>query len=218
MPQKTNLNINPYYDDFDKANNFYRVLFKPGYPIQARELTTLQSILQSQIESFGSHIFKEGSMVIPGGVTYDRFFEAVKINPTHFGLDLNIYLNNFIGKKISGGTSGVTGTIQKVVFPPTDGIEFPTLYVKYLNSNRDFQFRPFSDGETLIAEDAVTYGNTTINAGDSFASVLDLNATATSSAVHVSNGIYFIRGVFASVQTDTIILDPYKNDSSYIVG
>ena len=79
MPQKTNLNINPYYDDFDKANNFYRVLFKPGYPIQARELTTLQSILQSQIESFGSHIFKEGSMVIPGGVTYDRFFEAVKI-------------------------------------------------------------------------------------------------------------------------------------------
>ena len=71
MPQKTNLNINPYYDDFDKANNFYRVLFKPGYPIQARELTTLQSILQSQIESFGSHIFKEGSMVIPGGVTYD---------------------------------------------------------------------------------------------------------------------------------------------------
>ena len=218
MPQKTNLNINPYYDDFDKANNFYRVLFKPGYPIQARELTTLQSILQSQIESFGSHIFKEGSMVIPGGVTYDRFFESVKINPTHFGLDLNIYLNNFIGKKISGGTSGVTGTIQKVVFPPTDGIEFPTLYVKYLNSNRDFQFRPFSDGETLIAEDAVTYGNTTINAGDSFASVLDLNATATSSAVHVSNGIYFIRGVFASVQTDTIILDPYKNDSSYRVG
>ena len=55
-------------------------------------------------------------MVIPGGVTYDRFYEAVKINPTHFGLDLNIYLDKFVGKKISGGTSGVTGTIQKVVF------------------------------------------------------------------------------------------------------
>ena len=218
MAQKTNLNINPYYDDFDKDNNFYRVLFKPGYPIQARELTTLQSILQSQIESFGSHIFKEGSMVIPGGVTYDRFFEAVKINPTHFGLDLNIYLNNFIGKKISGATSGVTATIQKVVFPPTDGIEYPTIYVKYLNSDNSFQFNPFSDGETLIAEDAVTYGNTTISAGDSFASVLDVNATATAAAVHVSNGIYFVRGTFVSVQTDTIVLDSYKNDSSYRVG
>ena len=61
MSQKTNLNVSPYYDDFDKANNFYRVLFKPGFPVQARELTGLQSILQNQIESFGSHMFKEGS-------------------------------------------------------------------------------------------------------------------------------------------------------------
>ncbi len=54
MPQKTNLNISPYFDDFDKANNFYKVLFKPGFPVQARELSTLQSILQDQVESFGS--------------------------------------------------------------------------------------------------------------------------------------------------------------------
>ena len=71
MPQKTNLNINPYYDDFSKDSNFYKVLFNPGKPVQARELTTLQSILQDQIESFGSHMFKEGSMVIPGNIQYD---------------------------------------------------------------------------------------------------------------------------------------------------
>ena len=58
MTQKTNLNISPYYDDFDENNNFYRVLFKPGFPVQSRELTTLQSILQNQIKNFGSHIFK----------------------------------------------------------------------------------------------------------------------------------------------------------------
>ena len=29
MPQKTNLNISPYYDDFNKDKNFYKVLFKP---------------------------------------------------------------------------------------------------------------------------------------------------------------------------------------------
>ena len=68
MPQKTNLNVNPYYDDFEKLDNFYKVLFKPGYPVQARELTGLQSILQNQVESFGTHVFK-GSMVIPGGIT-----------------------------------------------------------------------------------------------------------------------------------------------------
>ena len=52
MPQETNLNVSPYFDDFSPSNDFHRVLFKPGYPIQARELTTLQSILQNQIEKF----------------------------------------------------------------------------------------------------------------------------------------------------------------------
>ena len=60
MAQKTNLNISPYYDDFDKNDQFYKVLFKPGFPVQARELSTLQSILQNQIESFGSHTLKMG--------------------------------------------------------------------------------------------------------------------------------------------------------------
>ena len=45
---------------------------------QARELTTSQSLLQGQIESFGSHIFKEGSVVVPGNISYDGQFYAVK--------------------------------------------------------------------------------------------------------------------------------------------
>ena len=57
MAQAKDLNISPYYDDFDPSNNFYKVLFKPGFPVQARELTNLQSIAQNQIETFGSHIF-----------------------------------------------------------------------------------------------------------------------------------------------------------------
>ena len=46
--QKTDLNVSPYYDDFDPTDNFHRVLFRPGFSVQARELTTLQSILQNQ--------------------------------------------------------------------------------------------------------------------------------------------------------------------------
>ena len=40
----------PYYDDFDENKKFLQVLFQPGRPVQARELTQLQSILQNQIE------------------------------------------------------------------------------------------------------------------------------------------------------------------------
>ena len=39
MAQKTDLNVAPYYDDFKESKNFHRVLFRPGYAVQARELT-----------------------------------------------------------------------------------------------------------------------------------------------------------------------------------
>ena len=65
MSQSTNLNVNPYYDDFDSQKNYYKVLFKPGVTVQARELTTLQSILQDQIEKFGSSFYANGGIVIP---------------------------------------------------------------------------------------------------------------------------------------------------------
>ena len=62
------LKNNPYYDDFSDEKNFLRVLFKPGYAVQARELTQLQTILQSQITKFADHFFKEGSKIFGGNV------------------------------------------------------------------------------------------------------------------------------------------------------
>ena len=100
MPQQTNLNISPYYDDFDRSSNYHKVLFKPGYPVQARELTSLQSILQNQIEQFGSHMFKEGSVVIPGGMTYDGDYFAVQLDATHLGTDVEVYIKDLVGKRI----------------------------------------------------------------------------------------------------------------------
>jgi len=74
MAQKTNLNAAPYYDDFNKDNNYVRTLFRPGFAVQARELTQLQSQLQHQIEAHGSHIFKEGAMVVPGASNHKKYF------------------------------------------------------------------------------------------------------------------------------------------------
>jgi hypothetical protein len=51
MSQETNLNVSPYFDDFDPQKDYYKVLFKPGYPVQARELNTLQSIAQNQTDT-----------------------------------------------------------------------------------------------------------------------------------------------------------------------
>ena len=218
MPQKTNLNINPYYDDFDPKDNFYRVLFKPGFPVQARELTTLQSILQDQIESFGSHVFKEGSMVIPGGISYDPQYYAVKINPDHVGIDVSLYIKNLVGKTLQGQTTGNTAKVINYLLPPEKGVETPTLYVKYISSNEDFQFSSFDDGEVLITQDTFTYGNTTVNSGDTVASLVSTESTAVGASVGITTGVYFIRGHFVNVNSDTLIVSPYVNNPSYRVG
>ena len=218
MAQKTDLNINPYFDDFDSEKNFHKVLFKPGYPVQARELTTLQSILQNQVESFGSHIFKDGTVVRPGNISFDNQFYAVKLNQTNLGVDVSVYINNFIGKKITGQVSGTTAKIQYVAFPDGAEVEDLTIYVKYSNSNNNYSFNQFQDGEALIADENVTYGNTTINAGTPFATLISLNATSVGSSASIGEGTYFVRGYFANVSKQTIILDNYTNTPSYRVG
>ena len=219
MAQKTNLNISPYYDDFDESKNFYKVLFKPGFPVQARELTTLQSILQNQVESFGQNIFKEGSMVIPGSTTYDNEYSAVKLNATNLGVDISIYIKNFIGKTITGQSSGVTATVKDVVLTSeSDEVENITIYVKYSQAGTDSENSVFQDGESLIASENVTYGSITIPSGTSFASLIDLDATATGSAVFIDDGVYFVRGFFADVSKQKLILDYYTNTPSYRVG
>ena len=224
MPQKTNFNISPYYDDFDKANNFYKILFKPGYPVQARELTGLQSLLQNQVESFGKHIFKEGSMVIPGGLDLDRTYFSAKINDTHLGIDVSVYLNNIIasndgkGLRVRGQTSGIVATIKNFILPPAEGVDEITIFIKYQQSGTNGESTAFPDGEVLILEEPLTYGNTTLTIGETVLTLSSENATATGCAFGVNEGVYFMRGSFVDVPKSLIILEPYNIEPSYRVG
>ena len=197
MPQKTNLNISPYYDDFDKAKNFYKILFRPGHPVQARELTGLQSILQNQVESFGKHIFKEGSMVIPGGIEYDSSYFSLKVNSTHLGIDVSVYLselianNNGKGTRVRGQNSGIVATLKNFILPPTEGVDEITLFCKYNQSGTNSESEAFPDGEILILEENFTYGNTTLNVNETILTLVSESATATGSALGVNKGVYF---------------------------
>ena len=224
MPQKTNLNISPYYDDFDKADNFYKVLFKPGYPVQARELSGLQSILQNQVESFGSHMFKEGSMVIPGNIEYDSTYFSSKINPEHLGVDVTVYLdaitanNGGKGTRVRGQNSQIVATIKNYIVPPTEGVDSTTIFVKYVESGSNATSELFPNGEILVLEENVTYGNTTLLAGETVLTLEPENASHIGSSFNVENGVYFIRGTFVDVTKSTLVLEPYNNIPSYRVG
>src|SRR5210317_2086364 len=68
----TNFNVNPYYDDFSEDKNFHRVLFRPGYSVQARELTQLQTKLKNKIERLVRGVMIDGTIVSGVGLTTDN--------------------------------------------------------------------------------------------------------------------------------------------------
>ena len=220
MTQNTNLNVSPYFDDFDEDKNYNKVLFKPGFPVQSRELTTLQSILQGQIEKFGQHFFKEGSIVIPGGVFYDNRYYAVRIDPTFLEIPVANYTKFLVDNKIEiqGEISGVKATVVNRLTRVESEDGFDTLYLKYSSSGSDGTTKQFQPGESLITLSDINFGSTTITANNSFARCILSEANRTGSSASLSEGVFFIRGYFVKVPSSTIILDQYTNTPSYKVG
>jgi len=222
MPQQTNLNVAPYFDDFDPTNDYHKVLFKPGYPVQARELSTLQSILQNQIERFGQHFFKEGAKVIPGNTGYSQLYYAVQLANTYQGVPVEAYIEQLIGSTITGQTSGVTAVVDNVLFSADSERDNLTLYVAYKGSStRDNATQTFSDGEQLISNQTISsglLGNSVINPGTPFARTIPSGSAATGSVFQIEQGVYFVRGNFVNVNRESLILDQYSNTPSYRVG
>jgi len=219
MPQETNLNVSPYFDDFDPKKEYYKVLFKPGYPVQARELNALQSIAQYQTEQFGKHIFKEGSVVIPGQLRYESPVYAVQVESTYNGIPISLYFDSLLGAKIRGFNSGVSAEIVYLLNAEDSEKGNYTLYVKYLQSGgENFDRKVFDSNETLVLETPVSYSSVVLQPGEGFCNTLFENAIYEGSSVSVADGVYFVRGIFASVSSQTILLDQYGITPSYKVG
>lgn len=220
MPQETNLNTVPYFDDFDVNKDYYRVLFKPGYPIQARELTTLQSTLQNQIEQFGNHIFKEGSVVIPGNLKYQNPVYAVEVESTFNGLPISLYFSELLGKTVQGQNSGVVGEIFYILNNIDSIRGTHTLYVRFKSSGgQNFDRKTFDNAETLIlVNDTVSYGNFVIQSGQGLCNTIASNSVSQGSFVSLDSGVYFVRGIFARVEAQNLLLDQYGTEPSYKVG
>ena len=133
MSIDTDLNISPYYDDYDETKDYHRVLFRPAVPLQARELTQLQSILQQQIERFGQFQFKEGTIIKGCSFTFDDSIKYAKLfDKTLAGTDVNVAL---FGKNDLARTSA--NLIAQIV-DTRSGLEsqnpnLNTLFFKYIN-------------------------------------------------------------------------------------
>ena len=219
MSQETNLNVAPYFDDFNASNDYYSVLFKPGSPVQARELNNLQSILQYQIEKFGQHFFKEGSKVIPGNTYYNKDYAGIQLELSFLGVPVSNYLGQLVNAKITGLTSGVTATVAKCVLGKNSATGNPILYISYLGSDSTNGLSGiFNDNELLTSNVDLISGATTIAAGEPFGSTLVTGSNISGSSFTIKNGIYFAKGRFVEVRDENIILDGVGNTPNYRIG
>ena len=210
--QDINLNLAPHFDDFDRKKSYYRVLFKPGYPVQARELTTLQSILQNQIERFGQHIFKDGSIVVPGQIGYNLNYDAVLVQNLVGGIEVETNRISYHEKTIVGETSKVEAKIITSINASESTLNFITFYVQYTSGGIEengTQLTKFKNNESLILKENNSLIATT---------VFENASSYKGSYAYITEGIYFIKGIFIEVPEQNIILEQYSNKPSCKVG
>ena len=217
----TNFNIEPYNDDFDAAKRFYKILFRPSYAVQARELTQLQSILQNQIKNFGEHVFKDGSMVIPGSISINLDYEYVRLQASE-----NLVLSELVGSTLYGARTGIKSVV--VNYAESTDTDPPTIFVEYLNTSTvDTVF-----GTDLVPEETYKLKasryikNEILNNADGDpvcqVEIDNLNAylpvSGKGSSITIQEGVYFIDGYFVNNDFQELILDKYFNNPSYKIG
>ena len=183
-----NLNSAPYWDDFDASKNYHKILFVPGNPVQARELTQIQSQIQHQIKQQGDHIFSNGTVVIPGNVYYDNRVIAIKLarlDPTN--VDVNTYIASFVDQTIVG-SSGVQAKV--VWYEAGTSTTSPFLFIKYTANSGTIDV--FSKGESLTYNSHIV----TLDTTDTF--------SAPGAICHINQGVYYLNGYFIGVDSQTV--------------
>jgi len=206
----TNLNADPYYDDFSEGKNFHRILFRPGQAVQARELTQMQTIQQNQLDRFAEHIFSEGSVVRGGEMNYDRVLPYIKLRDSSAGLAVNTAV--FIGKTITGGTTGVTAYVvdaltgSEAATPNTK-----TLYIRYTGSGSLGTTATFSSGEVLTSS-----GGHTANVATE--GVQTTNVAGTGSRISFGAGVLYAKDNFIRFDAANTIVGRYSANVDYRIG
>ena len=226
----TNFNVTPYYDDYDPSAGYYRILFKPGYAVQARELTQIQSSLQEQIARFGRNIFKDGTIVIPGqftletnegrpagrGISYVKVTDFDAANNTVSMDQWNTLIN--YGKangnnrlEIVGLTSNITAKVIEVLDGSQASTNTKTLYIAYTSSSSaNASIKAFQGGETLRANvNNTAYTLVVSNTA---------NATGKGSRFSISSGVLFAKNHFVAFPEQSVIIDRYGANPTARVG
>ena len=230
MPINTNLNIAPYFDDFDVEKQFYKILFKPGYAVQARELTQLQTILQNQVEQFGDNIYQEGTIIKGCNFTDLTGLQFVKL-VDKTGWDVEQYVSGSSTAIIAGIETDIdivyeienAAGLKANIIAAQRGFEtrapdLNTFFINYLNTASSGNAQ-FERGELLTITKFVYNGSVLVPSLQEGGSGEDwtisvtpqTNEVGNSFGIRASAGVIFQKGHFLFTTDQTLIVSKYTN-------
>jgi len=228
MSINTDLSVDPYYDDYDETKQFNRILFRPARAVQARELTQLQTILQNQIERFGSNVYKEGTIINGVNLTSRSDINYVKLKDSSTFTDPTLYVPKADEDNIRYDLIGTSSGLRAEILSATPGFEtqnpdLKTFYINYLNTGTDGQ-KFFTANEILriekitdIIEEGVVIRTEveTLSVNPVVANVDD-QITGNSFGISCEEGVIYQKGHFIFVENQFIVVSKYTNAPSDI--
>lgn len=148
MAIETNLNVAPYYDNFDADKNYHKILFRPGVALQNRELLDIQNLSQQQVERFANHVFKNGTIVEGVNFEFIPKYDYVKILDTLVSGSPAVPSDyvNLMAKNSSNVIAQIVN--YKSGFESLDP-ETNYLFLRYINSGNTFDKSSFSNDDVL---------------------------------------------------------------------
>lgn len=232
MALEKDLNVPPYFDDYDEDKNFYKILYRPSTAVQARELTQSQTILQNQIERFGNHVFKDGSIVEGVAITYLNQVQYISLEDS-FNTNTDFIVSELDSTYLITNSTESSNAVRAVVRISKDGIKASApntnrIYVDYIVTGTDANdedVNHFIPGETLYIYNSNQNKFGTLDANNLVDTIntLSTNATFTSNGasycISVSDGIIYQKGFFIKVDPQIINVRDFSTDpTGYVVG
>jgi hypothetical protein len=193
------LNRDPYFDNYDPDKGFYRILFRPGFAVQTRELNQLQTILQEQVSRFGSHVFKNGSLVDGGAFHINNSADYIKVNFDQ------VTEEAYEGMTLTA-LNGVTATIV-TGFVENDESAFMIRYTSAATGD--------PSTKTFDANQAVTI----VETGETFTTLTtDRNPIGKGSIFKIDEGVIFAEGQFIRFLDTKIVVSGFNQSPTADVG
>jgi hypothetical protein len=196
-----NIFSSTYKDDFADSDGYYRMLFNSGRPLQARELTQMQTIIQSELARFGRNIFKEGAPVNPGGPTVSPY-EFIKLDTSVYALPADI--NSIVDTVFEGAVSGVKARIIEAI--GDEGLDPATIYVQYVDTQSGVSG---TDPIRMNAGENMTNGSVTLTSQTT--NTTENPAVGQGLRASNSDGDFFVQGHFVFAPAQSIILSKYSS-------